>query len=219
MYVTLPVAFEGGENGVRLPPRAVQTAPAHLKPGACLFREGDQVNRLYQVLSGVVRLARVLEDGRRQVVSFGYPGDLVGFPNAGLHHSDCEALTEARLQPYRIALLEDGEGDPGLHRILLQHALREMSALQDHLMMLGRKSAVEKLSSFLFVLLHRPGNEAQISLPMSRADIADFLGLTTETVSRVFTQLRKRGVIGFKGTQNLIVLKPDDLEALARGFA
>lgn len=197
-----------------------QSLPTVLKAGTYLYREGDEVERVYQVISGVVRLTRMLEDGRRQVIAFGYPGDIIGFPADGCHHTDCDALVDATLCAYSRAALDHGDGDPELHMALLQAALHEISAMQDHVMMLGRKSAAEKVASFLNVLTRRYGEEIgayrQIDLPMSRSDIADFLGLTTETVSRAFTALRKAGVIALDGAQTIIVLEPDTLSDMSQ---
>lgn len=221
MYVTIPTEHHCENPYPTLICRTPKTAETRLKPGAYLYLEGDEVEWLYQISSGVVRLTRMLSDGRRQVIAFGYPGDIIGFPANGLHHTDCESLTEARLQPYRRAHLESGKGDPALHSALLQAALREISAMQDHFMMLGRKSAVEKLASFLCVLSERVGETAgahrQFTLPMSRSDIADFLGLTTETVSRTFTQLRKSKIIAIENSYTIIVQRPTALLSLSQG--
>ncbi|WP_299732618.1 helix-turn-helix domain-containing protein [uncultured Tateyamaria sp.] len=221
MYVTIPCDIAPFPSTAPLACSAPKAAEARLKPGAYLYFEGDEVEWLYQVTSGVLRLTRLLADGRRQVIAFGYPGDIVGFPAAGLHHTDCEALTDVRLQPFRRSHLENGEGDPELHRALLQAALREISAMQDHFMMLGRKSATEKLASFLSVLSDRVGEDLgayrQINLPMSRSDIADFLGLTTETVSRTFTQLRKSQIIAIHNIHTIIIQRPTALRGLAEG--
>lgn len=221
MYVTIP---DPGTIAAPLAPLASSTpkpAEARLRPGAFLYYEGDEVDWLYQVTSGVVRLTRLLADGRRQVIAFGYPGDIIGFPADGQHHTDCETLTDARLQPFRRAHLETGEGDPVLHSALLQAVLREISAMQDHFMMLGRKSATEKLASFLCVLTDRVGqdlgNYRQVKLPMCRSDIADFLGLTTETVSRTFTQLRKSKIIAIDQSHTVIIQKPTALLGLSLG--
>ncbi len=221
MYVTIP---DQDAISTPLPPLSgtlPKTTETRLKPGNFLYFEGDEVAWLYQVTSGVVRLSRLLADGRRQVIAFGYPGDIIGFPKDGLHHTDCESLTAARLQPFRRSHLENGEGDPQLHHALLQAALREISAMQDHFMMLGRKSATEKLASFLCVLMERVGEDLgayrQFTLPMSRSDIADFLGLTTETVSRTFTQLRKSKVIAIDNNHTIIVQKPTALVSLSLG--
>lgn len=221
MYVTIP-----NEHGIPcafapLVSTLPQTAETRLKTGAYLYYEGDEVEWLYQVTSGVLRLTRLLSDGRRQVIAFGYPGDIVGFPSANIHHTDCEALTDVRLQPFRRSALESGEGDPQLHTALLQAALREISGMQDHFMMLGRKSASEKLASFLCVLAERVGIDLgayrSVTLPMSRSDIADFLGLTTETVSRTFTQLRKSKIIAIDNIYTIIIQRPTALLELSMG--
>jgi CRP-like cAMP-binding protein len=221
MYVTIPDKQTIENLVAPLASSTPKTAETRLKPGGYLYFEGDHVDWLYQVTSGVLRLTRLLEDGRRQVIAFGYPGDIIGFPANGQHHTDCESLTDARLQPFRRAHLESGEGDPALHGALLQAALREISAMQDHFMMLGRKSATEKLASFLCVLSERVGEDLgiyrQITLPMSRSDIADFLGLTTETVSRTFTQMRKSKIIVIDNNHTIIIQKPTALLSLSLG--
>lgn len=221
MYVTI-LSDETTRKPLKTLSGTTSRSPeAYLKAGSYLYFEGDSVDWLYQVKTGVLRLTRMLEDGRRQVIAFGYPGDIVGFPSDGLHHTDCEILVDSHLQPYRRSMLESGDGDPDLHRELLQAALREISAMQDHFMMLGRKSAVEKVASFLCVLTDRVGQEVeghvQVTLPMGRGDIADFLGLTTETVSRTLTQLRKTGVIAIDNIHTIIVLQPTALISLSLG--
>lgn len=221
MYVTIPDKQTIESSIEPLVSVTPKTTEARLKPGDYLYFEGDDVAWLYQVTSGVVRLARLLLDGRRQVIAFGYPGDIIGFPADGLHHTDCESLTDARLQPFRRTHLESGEGDPVLHAALLRATLREISAMQDHFMMLGRKSATEKLASFLCVLTERVGEDLgayrQINLPMSRSDIADFLGLTTETISRTFTQLRKSKIIAIDNIHTIIIQRPTALLSLSLG--
>ncbi len=192
-----------------------------LNAGSYLYLEGDEVTRLYQIVSGVVRLTRVLEDGRRQVIAFGYPGDIIGFPAKGLHHTDCDALVDTRLAPIHRRALDDSSFAPELHATLMMAALDEISAMQDHFMMLGRKSAAEKVASFLRVLVARFGasdrEPPMVDLPMSRSDIADFLGLTTETVSRCFTALRKANIIRLIGANRVEVLDPTALEQRADG--
>ncbi|MCV3271493.1 helix-turn-helix domain-containing protein [Roseobacter sinensis] len=221
MYVTITGDQTTPEPLASISSKITRSPTAHVKAGAHLYFEGDRVEWLYQIKSGVLRLARLLEDGRRQVIAFGYPGDIVGFPSSGRHHTDCDVLEDACLQPYRRSMLESGEGDPQLHHDLLQAALREISAMQDHFMMLGQKSAAEKVASFLCVLMQRVGEEVagetQIALPMSRGDIADFLGLTTETVSRTLTQLRKSGIIDIHNIHTVVVRRPKALWSLSLG--
>lgn len=213
MYVTLSGdQFTSSNSSIfdtsqksRLP---VQRARRH-EVGTHLFRESDAAEYVYEIKTGVVRLTRVLDNGRRQVIAFGLPGDIIGFPNGNLHHTDCDVVAAAEVIAHRRAELESGAGDPEAHRRLLRAALREISAMQDHFMMLARKSAMEKVASFLVSLSQRTGkplgNYTTFMLPMSRADIADFLGLTIETVSRMFSQLRKDGAILLETPQTVIV--------------
>jgi CRP/FNR family transcriptional regulator len=223
MYVTMRAS---NPQAVATPERVFETRRAvqtSLKAGQYLYFEGDEVEHLYHVVSGVVRLTRLLEDGRRQVISFGFPGDIIGFPAGGCHHTDCDALVESTLKAFRRSALDNGDGDPELHAALLRAALNEISEMQDHVMMLGRKSASEKVASFLLVMMQRFGQDRggcrQITLPMTRADIADFLGLTPETVCRSFTALRKDGIIALDGVQTVILRDPVRLERLSEGDA
>lgn len=219
MYVTISQANAHPSIASKLP---LQHKPAtSLKAGSYLYFEGDDVTHLFVIETGVVRLTRVLEDGRRQVIAFGYPGDIVGFPAQGMHHTDCDALTHARLRAIPRRALDDSTHDPDLHAVLIDAALQEISAMQDHFMMLGRKSAAEKVASFLNVLLERIGDQHSeppvIALPMSRSDIADFLGLTTETVCRCLTALRKADIICIKGISKVEVLDQIALSQRANG--
>jgi CRP-like cAMP-binding protein len=221
MYVTTTLPETPTQRITPSKPSILRHRTVTIKPGKHLFLEGDPADRIYEVASGVLRLTRVMEDGRRQVIAFGYPGDTVGFPSDGFYHTDCDALMPSTLVVHRRAVLEGANGDPALHMRLLRAALREISAMQDHFMMLGRKSSIEKLASFLIVLNSRVGEPLgdfdQVRLPMTRADIADFLGLTTETVSRTFTQLRKSKVIAIDHVNTVIILKPLALQNIAEG--
>ncbi|MBM7069136.1 helix-turn-helix domain-containing protein [Actibacterium sp. 188UL27-1] len=194
MYVTLS-GRRARQSASAFAPTDAKEIGKTIAAGTYLYFEGDDTTRLYIIKRGVLRLTRVLEDGRRQVIAFGYPGDVIGFPAQGRHHSDCDALADAELRLIPLAALESGGADPALHTALMTAALQEISAMQDHLMVLGRKSAAERVASFLVTLADRNGRGTAIDLPMSRSDIADFLGLTTETVSRCFTALRKAGII------------------------
>jgi CRP-like cAMP-binding protein len=183
-----------------------------LAVGASVYREGDEATHIYEVKTGILRLTRVLANGRRQVIAFALPGDVIGFPNGKDHHTDCDVLESCEVTVHPRAALEAGARDPETRQRLLQAALREISAMQDHFMMLARKSALEKVASFLSVLadrIGRPhGDYMGIDLAMNRADIADFLGLTIETVSRTITQLRTSAIIALHSAQTVIILDP-----------
>jgi len=219
MYVTLQNNEDSPRHATITTSRQPVTLRRNLAKGAHLFREDDTANRIFEIESGVLRLTRVMADGRRQVIAFGYPGDVVGFPSNGLYHSDCDALTPATLSVHKREALENGNGDAELHERLLQAALAEISGMHDHFLMLGRKSASERVASFLKTVNERVGTSAgqysQFSLPMDRSDIADFLGLSTETVCRAISQLRKAKIIALESIHTVIVLKPEALGAIA----
>jgi len=191
----------------------------NFKPGRYLFHEGDKAERVYQIVSGVLRLTCVTENGHRQVIAFGFPGDIVGFPDGSIHNTDCDVLEAARVIPHRLDAFENGTPDSAAYQHLMQAALHEISNMQNHFMMIGRKTSVARVASFLSVLADRLGEPlgqyTKVTLPMSRSDIADFLGLTTETVSRTITQLCKDKLIERENSCALVILKPAALMDLA----
>lgn len=214
MYVTLASPLDDHavicDNADAPAPQVHAQARRSVTVGQHLFHEGDEAHNVYEVTSGLLRLTRVLENGSRQVIAFALPGDIVGFPDGTAHHTDCDVLVSGEVVAYRRQMLEDGRGDPALHKRLLRAALAEISAMQDHFMMLARKSAPEKVASFLQVMAERTGKRdngtTRIVLPMKRSDIADFLGLTIETVCRSFTRLRKARIIALEDAQTVIIL-------------
>jgi CRP/FNR family transcriptional regulator len=187
-----------------------------------LFSEGDAGGKYYEVLDGVVCSFRVLHDGRRQILSFSYPGDIVGIGHELECKCSCEAVSPARVRCIPAAALARSLDErPELARKLFSVATSELASMHDHFVMVGRKSATEKLASFLLALARREvGADAAtvtFQLPMTRTDIADFLGLTIETVSRRFTALRKLGVIDLLQTTRVHVNDMRRLEELADG--
>lgn len=217
MYVTIPSRRDKRFCPAALCERPKVLPETRLGANSFLFREGDKVARIYQITSGVVSLSRHLHDGRRQIMSFGFQGDIVGFPCRGLHNTNCEALSLATLQPYPLAQITSDRANPDLRAGFLNAALEEIAGMQAHFMMLGRKSASEKVASFLTSLANRVGTPVgqytQVLVPMSRVDIADFLGLTTETISRTLTQFRRSRVIALDGAQTIILLRPEVLRS------
>jgi len=187
-------------------------------PGQSLFYEGDPAEHLFVIREGCARVYKLLADGRRMITGFLFPSDLVGFADDGRYSYGGEAITgvTACRMP-RKKLFDYFETYPMLERRMLEIATNELAASQDQMLLLGRKSAIEKLASFLHVLLRRHerrgANGDQLFLPMSRSDIGDHLGLTTESVSRCFTQLRKMGVIRLESAQKVAV---NDRDALIR---
>lgn len=197
----------------------------NLSSGRHLFRYGDQANRLFEIVEGVVRSSKVLPDGRRQVLSFGFPGDVVGFGCQSSYHCDCETLTTIRARclnvPASQSVIDSDPEARALYHFLFRSAASEVASMQEHFMLLGRKSAFEKVASFLVIMLDkvgkRTGSRTFLCLPMSRSDIADFLGLTVETISRVITKLKNSGIIDMHGLQRVEVLQPCSLKEIAEG--
>ena len=192
-----------------------------LREGQFLYHQGDDARTVFRVADGVLRLSRVTEAGQQMVVGFGYPGDIVGFHVQGQRTTDCEALTPATLSVIAASLPDAESGRAADAAFLAAAALWEIGAMQDHLMTLGRKSSRERVAAFLLVLLRRAGawqeGGLNLDLPMSRADIADFLGIRTETVSRAFTDLRQSGVIDLPSAQHVVVCDPAALASIAEG--
>ena len=170
-----------------------------------IFGEGDPADCVYKVVSGAVRGFRVLADGRRQIADFYLPGDVFGVELGVERRSAAEALSDTVLLVARRATVAAGP-DQGAQ--LWRLALRELQRSQDHVLTLGRRSATERVASFLIDLAERLGAERELDLPMSRQDMADFLGLTIETVSRTLTQLQAQRLIAFNGCRRLRLARP-----------
>ncbi|MDO8411858.1 MAG: helix-turn-helix domain-containing protein [Phenylobacterium sp.] len=179
-----------------------------------IFCQDEEADLTYIVVTGAVRTTRLLSDGRRQVGSFYYPGDLVGLETGDIHRFSAEALSDCVLLVVKRSALKTFAGDEAVDRAIWEATRRELERTQEHLLVLGRKTACEKVASFLMDLAEREGGE-QISLPMGRQDMADYLGLTIETVSRMLTQLQGASVVEFEGCRRFRVKRWDALERLA----
>ncbi len=202
--------------------RRLNDAADHMSfsAGEVLVREGDPATHLFNITVGDVRVHKLLSDGRRQIVGFLSPGDFLGLATGDQYAFSAEALTAGsacrfRKTDYRKILREM----PDLEHALLDRAAHELKAAHDQMLLLGRKTAMERLASFLMNLsdrARRAGGEGRlIELPMTRAEIADYLGLTTETVSRNTTRLKTRGVIRLLSMHSLSIERPSELLHLA----
>lgn len=179
-----------------------------------IYAQDDPAEMLYRVVSGVVRTTRVTVDGRRQVGDFYYAGDLFGLEVGPDHRFAAEALAECEVLVVRRGAVRAFAGDAELDRAILEATRQEMERLQEHVVMLGRKSARERVASFLMSIAQRQ-SEAHVDLPMGRQDMADYLGLTIETVSRMLTQLQGEAIVEFPSSRRFQVRKWTALEALA----
>ena len=179
-----------------------------------IYAQDDEADRLYRVISGAVRTSRLTSDGRRQVGDFYYPGDLFGLEPGPDHRFAADALSDCEIQVVRRASVRAMAGDAELDRAILAATRRQMERLQDHVMLLGRKGARERVATFLMSLAHRQP-DTHVDMPMGRQDMADYLGLTIETVSRMLTQLQGDAIVTFPSTRRFQVCRWGALEALA----
>lgn len=192
----------------------------HLAPNEMLVTEGDPLKRAYSLTSGMLRLSIALPDGRRQITGFLLPGDYLGLADDEVHSSTAEAVGTVQLCSFSTremhALMERY---PKLKDRLHSFTRSALRQARDNQMILGRLAPVEKLASFLLALSARAAEHKlsanPLSLPMSRTDIADYLGLTIETVSRSFTKLRNTGMIRLPDPQTVELMDMRALEAVA----
>jgi len=172
----------------------------HFSPCETVFAEEEIANSFYNLLEGVMRLYKLLPDGRRQIVGFALPGDFLGMTLSGRNNFSADAITAVEVCRFSKASFQRfAEDKPHLLRRINDLTIRELALAREHMVLLGRRSAEEKVASFLVSwrdrLARQHGSSVILPLPMSRQDIADYLGLTIETVSRTFTKLERDGVI------------------------
>lgn len=194
-----------------------------LEPGQPLFHEGDGATRVYTLTKGALRLYKLLPDGRRQVTGFLFPGDFLGIAVDEEYPFSAEALGASELcwSP-RNRFSEFVEDHPELERELYHVAAHELSAAQQQMVALGRKTAEERLASFFLDLLKRAEKisgrpERMVDLPMDRSDIADYLGLTKETVSRILALLKRKRLLRLETLNRIEILDREGLAEVAEG--
>jgi len=182
--------------------RELEHLGRHVHFASCqtVFAQEELTTSFYSLLKGVMRLYKLLPDGRRQIVGFSLPGDFLGMMSSARHSFSADAIGAVDICRFsKVSFARFVEDKPHLLRRINELAVRELSQAQDHMVLLGRRSAVEKVATFLLGWRDRLGQFSSpakmVPLPMSRQDIADFLGLTIETVSRTFTKLERDGVI------------------------
>lgn len=172
----------------------------YLRPGKTIFSEGEPTDSIFGLSQGVVRLYKLLPDGRRQVLAFALPGDFLGMPLADRHGFSADTVGEVNLCRYSGDQLGKFiRSSPNLMRLLIEFASRELDMAQNQLQLLGNGSAEEKVAIFLIDWRNRLARLSVFSetvpLPMRRQDIADFLGLKLETISRTLAKLEQKNVI------------------------
>lgn len=190
-------------------------APMRFARNAEVYGEDEPAEYLCQVISGAVRTYRMLDDGRRQVVAFYLPGDIFGVEAGDSHLSSAEAISESQvLVVKRASAMARAEHEKDLARQLWTLTVRELQRVQQHSLVLI-KNAEERVAGFLLEMASRGSGSMAIELPMSRQDIADYLGLTIETVSRTFTQLVQSGTIALETSRRIKFCDPAALSRLS----
>jgi CRP/FNR family transcriptional regulator len=201
-----------------------ETEQLTLAPRDMLFNEGDRAGHIFTLVQGTAKLTRLLPDGREQVLGFRFAGDVLGYTGADRYPFAAQLLTTAsvcRLERKRL----DGllRRYPALERRLLDLCVQELAATQEQLVTVGRRTAEARVAAFLLSLAEagrrRQHMGAVLEMPMTRSDIADFLGLTLETVSRTLTAFRRRGWVREPAHGRMEILKRDQLTELTDGSA
>ena len=176
---------------------------AHFAARETLCEEGARADHIVIIAQGAVMLSKLLPDGRRQIIELLGAGDVFGLSNTALYDTTAESLTPVRAFQYERRVYENS---PELQRAVSQKMTSQLCAMHDHAMLLGRKTAAERVASFLMGLIPNRGGHGcngpdakadtrHVAIPMTRQEIADYLGLTLETVSRAFSQLKKDGIL------------------------
>lgn len=194
---------------------------ARLTPGETLFFEGDVANNVYNLTSGLLRLSKLLPDGRRQVAGFIFPGDFLGITMEDEHAFTAETIAASEVCRFpRSRFDEFVDAHPHLERRLYALAAHELAASRQQIVLLGRKTATERLASFLLMLGRTEANGGGgkiVRLPMTRTDIADYLGLRIETISRELGNLKSNRIVRLASMHELEILDRARLEAIAEG--
>jgi CRP/FNR family nitrogen fixation transcriptional regulator len=205
------------------PPTALRGEPESFLPSSVpmnfgrnaeIFAEGEKAGYVYKLVSGVIRVSKLLPDGRRQISAFHLPGDMFGFEIDDIHHASAEAIVPVKVVAFKWHSLLSATASCGFVHELLNRTMIGLRQTQDHLLLLGRKNALERLAAFLLEMARRSRSQDMLELAMPRHDIADYLGLTLETVSRMFAELKEAGIIKLDSARRVRLLDMDKLKAL-----
>ena len=214
---TVPIASSERKGNLS---RLDRASVRHFESKEHIFCEGDPRAHVFQIEDGVVTIYQMLNDGRRQIVDFAYPGDFVGLGTTSEHVFSAEATSPTRVLCVGASALEEtARSDPRIALQLYKAVSLELSAARALLVAIGQRSAIERVSTFLIMLHGRTasaqGGVSVVHLPMRRADIGDFLGLTIETVSRTITKLRLMRVIEVSHGTDVRILNLQRLAGLS----
>jgi CRP/FNR family nitrogen fixation transcriptional regulator len=171
-----------------------------------IYGEDEPSEYVYQVIRGAVRTYKLLSDGRRQIGAFHLPGDVFGLDPGPAHRLTAEAITDTTVRLVKRRSLEAAAAS----NVQVAHNLWTMTAsdlrrAEDHMLLLGRKTAMERVATFLLEMDRRLAKAGMMALPMCRRDIGDYLGLTLETVSRALSQLNDEGILVFSSARQIVL--------------
>src|SRR6476646_8461849 len=171
-----------------------------------IYGEDEPAEYVYQIIHGAVRTYKLLSDGRRQIGSFLLPDDVFGLESGMTHRLAAEAIIDTTVRLVKRRSLEQAAGsDAQVARKLWTMTAGELRHAEDHMLLLGRKNAMQRVANFLLEMDRRLAVAGMMALPMCRRDIGDYLGLTLETVSRALSQLHGEGVLGFSGARQIVL--------------
>ena len=209
----------GGLDNNEIRDLAAGSSRIQLKTGDTLIWDGDAAQNTYVVTRGTLRAAKASDDGRRQILDFLFAGQFIGIPSDATYHFNVEALTEAEVCRFDRRKLEEVMAKhPAVDKGYRAGMARQLENAYDHAYALGRRTAMERVAAFLLDLQVSSCPKSSVGtlkLPMTRHDIADFLGLTLETVSRAFSRIKTLGVIRLPSAQEVEIRDSERLKALA----
>ena len=204
-------------GGLDLSHAHVSSTEFRYSKGVEIFGDTEPANYIYQVIKGAVRSHKLLSDGRRQIGAFHLPGAIFGLENGDLHRFTAEAIIDTTVRFVERVSLENAVNcDPAMARALLTMTAQNLQHVENHMLLLGRKTSQERVAAFLLEMNGRVSGPGFVALPMSRGDIADYLGLRLETVSRALSGFKRKGYLEFLDTRQrqIVVLNAAGLTEL-----
>ncbi|MEF2550114.1 helix-turn-helix domain-containing protein [Aurantimonas sp. A2-1-M11] len=222
-------AFPAHEAGLRSSPRTVESTPGrgdgtgvaltgtvrNYAHDSEIYADGDDVRFFYKVVSGVVRTCKFLSDGRRQIDGFHAAGEIFGLEMSAEHTLSAEAVTDCAVIAYRWRGLQGpgSHGEPMAPQVF-SYAMRCLERAQHHSLLLGRRGAAQRLAAFLLEMARTEVDNTIVDLAMTRQDIADYLGLTIETVSRTLSQFERDRLIALPSARHVVLRNRTALASL-----
>ena len=209
----LPASQVASSCAIQVPDEWIGAARLTFRSGEEIYAQDENADMIYRLVRGAVRTSHLQADGRRQIGDFYYEGDVIGVETGPTHRFSAEALGDCEVLAMRRSGSAAYEADR-LERLIWQATAAELLRAQSHMLLLGRATACEKVARFLLDIAERFKDES-VALPMSRQDMADYLGLTIETISRMLGRLQAAGMVEFSGTRRYRIRRPGALAELA----